>query len=90
MADDACGEPGVWTNDVLVDKGRDVLFIPGDQDCGLEFRVFGIVQGFQSFKSAVVGLEIFRLVVGIEFLGFACIFRFLRFVATSFLVDVLE
>jgi hypothetical protein len=86
MADDACGELGVWANNVLVDEGREVLFVPGDHDCRLKFGVFGIVQGFQSIESAIVGLEVFTLVVGIEFLGFAGSIR-------SFgpsLVDILE
>jgi hypothetical protein len=72
MADDACGELGVWANNVLVNEGRDVFLVPGNDDCGLEFGVFGIVQGFQSIERTIVGLEVFRVVVvGIEFLGFA-------------------
>jgi hypothetical protein len=86
VADDVCGELGVWANNILVDEGRDVFFVPGDDNCGLEFGVFGIVQGLESIESAIVGLEVFRVVVAIEFLGFAGSIR-------SFwprLVDILE
>ena len=54
------GETGVGADDVVVDRFRDVLCVPGDKDGRLEGGIVGVVEGFEAGDGGcvVIGVDV--------------------------------